>query len=414
MASIYKRGNIWWADYLNASQHRQQTSLNTDDETLARQLCRRMTARENEIRGSRITVETFATKWIAERRAMGGRDARNEEQRLRDHVLPVLGDIPLSTLRASDLRDWAIGIRTAGNVAPKTLRNIYGVLRTMIRSAKVAGLVEMDPCILTKAELGKNKDKDPAWRATAIFSKAELVALCTSLQVPGDRQIVNALAALAGLRQGEVCALRWSDIQHREPVSALMISRSHKGPTKTESTRQVPVHPVLAARLEKWRQSGWRELMGRSPTGKDLVVPTGKTSRGRAGRMRTMSIVYKGWRKDLDALGMRARRYHDLRRTFISLALADGARRDVLERVTHQALATRAIDLYTTLPWEVLCSEVLKLQIDLEAAREEQTALIGNCDNSVVLQSSYSGSQPPVLSGTNSGGGGSRTLGGPQ
>lgn len=49
---------------------------------------------------------------------------------------------------------------------------------------------------------------------------------------------------------------------------------------------------------------------------------------------------------------------HDLRRSFISLALADGARRDVLERVTHEALATRAIHLYAMLP-EILCNEVL-------------------------------------------------------
>lgn len=56
-----------------------------------------------------------------------------------------------------------------------------------------------------------------------------------------------------------------------------------------------------------------------------------------------------------------------LRRSFISLTLADGARRDVLERSTHQALATRAIDLYTTLPWEVPCAEILKLDLPLTA-----------------------------------------------
>jgi hypothetical protein len=38
---------------------------------------------------------------------------------------------------------------------------------------------------------------------------------------------------------------------------------------------------------------------------------------------------------DLPALGMRPRRGHDLRWTFISLAREDGARRDLLEPITH-------------------------------------------------------------------------------
>jgi hypothetical protein len=40
-------------------------------------------------------------------------------------------------------------------------------------------------------------------------------------------------------------------------------------------------------------------------------------------------------RDDLDRLGLRRRRVHDTRRTMITLALNDGARRDVLQGITH-------------------------------------------------------------------------------
>jgi eukaryotic-like serine/threonine-protein kinase len=54
----------------------------------------------------------------------------------------------------------------------------------------------------------------------------------------------------------------------------------------------------------------------------------------------------------------------DLRRTFVSLSLADGARKDILRWITHGPTGD-IMDLYTTLPWPALCAEVRKLQVDL-------------------------------------------------
>lgn len=47
---------------------------------------------------------------------------------------------------------------------------------------------------------------------------------------------------------------------------------------------------------------------------------------------------------------MRARRGHDLRRTFISLAREDGAHRDLLEPITHGPRGN-IVDIYTTFTW---------------------------------------------------------------
>jgi hypothetical protein len=68
--------------------------------------------------------------------------------------------------------------------------------------------------------------------------------------------------------------------------------------------------------------------------------------------------------KDIEALGLRHRRGHDLRRTMISLARTDGARRDILDLCTHTPHKSgNTIDLYTTFSWEALCAEVAKLQV---------------------------------------------------
>jgi hypothetical protein len=60
---------------------------------------------------------------------------------------------------------------------------------------------------------------------------------------------------------------------------------------------------------------------------------------------------------------VRHRRGHDLRRTFITLAQVDGARRDLLETITHGPRGN-IINVYTTFPWPALCAEVAKLRID--------------------------------------------------
>jgi hypothetical protein len=70
---------------------------------------------------------------------------------------------------------------------------------------------------------------------------------------------------------------------------------------------------------------------------------------------------------DLDLLKLRPRRGHDLRRTFITLAQVDGARRDLLE--IAQGPRGDIINVYTTFPWPALCAEVQKLHVNVREGR---------------------------------------------
>jgi integrase len=71
--------------------------------------------------------------------------------------------------------------------------------------------------------------------------------------------------------------------------------------------------------------------------------------------------MLKKFHQDLKRLGMRPRRQHDLRRTFVSLCLGDGASKDILRSITH-APEGDVVDDYTTLVWNPLCRKVAKLQ----------------------------------------------------
>jgi integrase len=157
-----------------------------------------------------------------------------------------------------------------------------------------------------------------------------------------------------------------------EPLGRIVVQTSYDhGDTKTGAERWMPVHPVLAAMLAEWKLAGWSREQGRAPAPDDLVVPHSRpTNRGprvEFGGMRSDHDSYKRLREDLAALGLRLRRFHDLRRTGITLLREDGAERDVLRLCTHGAPGQDVMELYTSFGWSKLCAQVRVLKIERRA-----------------------------------------------
>ena len=318
-----------------------------------------------------ITVRRWAKRWSDGRRGTI-ENAEGDETNLRLHVLPEIGDMPLEDVKprhtAALVRKW-----TTDEYAPRTIRNIYYVMKAMFRDAAVDGFIDFNPCILGRAQLPTIVDADPEWRANAIYSREELTALVTAPSIPRDELVVHALLGLAGLRLGEMAGLRWRVVNlDMLPLGRIVVARSYaKAGTKTQVVRWMPIHPALARILRRWHDRGWEEVMRRKPAPDDLVVPTPPPGirKGRKtppGQMRTKSYTEKHFSKVLVALGLRHRRVHDLRRTFISLAREDGADKDILRRGTHQP-PKDVMELYTTVDWRKLCDEVAKLQLPTQA-----------------------------------------------
>ncbi len=371
MGYVYLRDGKLWLAYYDAQQRlqHQPTNFIVGQEPAAEAELEKIKSEISHSSGTPaespqvVTVRAYATEWSRLRVEQGLATAADEFARLRIHALPILGDLHLTDVRPRHIRDLIRSLRAGGKLAPRTIRHVYGALRTMFRDAVVDELISGIPCILKRGELPKRVDKDPKWRASAIFTRDEFVQLISSPRLHPDRRVLYALLGLAGLRFGEAAALKWSSYDESlEPLGRLLIASSwcsnkrKEKTTKTEQPRSVPVHPVLVRVLAEWKQSAWSIMMGREPTSDDLIIP----SRRRMHRVRNHSLVR--FRKDLDLLGLRWRRQHDLRRTFISLARADGARKDVLERITHGHRGD-IVDLYTELPWAVLCDEVAKIKL---------------------------------------------------
>lgn len=135
-----------------------------------------------------ITVRVFVADWIAKRRERG-LDWKNDESRLKHHVLPALGDLLLVEVRARHVVDLFHKLRTdrERNLAQRTIYNIYTVVAALFRDAKLADLIEQTPCILDERQLGPLVDKDPEWRNEAVFARDEVETIISDARIPADR-----------------------------------------------------------------------------------------------------------------------------------------------------------------------------------------------------------------------------------
>ncbi|MFT3838963.1 MAG: tyrosine-type recombinase/integrase [Myxococcaceae bacterium] len=372
MGYLYQRGSTLWCGYRDASGRPKQcsTGLRIGQEDAARAQLARLEGGFPAVptvpSAPPETVAAYEAQWTTSRMERGVVSADNDSARLRLHAMPQLGHLKLVEVRPRHLRDLVRCLRAKGTFAPRTIRHIYGVLHAMFREAVADELVSTNPCVVSPHELPKAVDKDPTWRANAVFTRGELEQLLVDQRLPADRRVLYALLGLAGLRFGEAAALRWRSYDKTTaPLGRLLIAsswatgRQEETSTKTEQPRLVPVHPVLAQVLERWKDETWKETFGRAPEPDDLLIPS------RRGRHRSRHHSLARFHEDLQRLLLRRRRQHDLRRTFVSLARANGARADVLASVTHGARSNSVMDMYTSMPWATVCAEVEKLEVGL-------------------------------------------------
>lgn len=392
MGSIYPRGNKLWLAYVDSDGERKlrPSGFSVGQEVEAKNLLAEV---EKQIGASvrlgqtgPVTLRAFAKRWCADRVKEDFVTAKDEKRWVELHILPALGSISLTEMRPRHVRDLVRALKRKKSIkgtvlAPRSVRHVYMVLHRMLHDAVVDEHIAANPCVLKAGELPGKVDVDPEWRAGAVFTREEAEGMISDERIPEDRRMFNALLFLGGLRAGEASALTWRayDADAR-PLGRLQVAHSWSTAkqivksTKTNRTRQVPVHPTLAKVLATWKLGGFQRMLGHTPEPDDLIIPS------REGRHRNVNHMKKRFDQDLARLEHRKRRQHDARRTFITLARVDGARKDVLQLITHGADSSDIMDCYSTLPWPTLCEAVSCLRLDLREGKVLQMPKLAVCE----------------------------------
>ena len=161
---------------------------------------------------TRITLEQAAHDFIQGARAgtvLNRKGARYRPSVVRDydadlsrHVLPTLGAKRLSDIRRADVQQLVDALHARG-LAPSTVRNALDPLRRIFDRAVKRDVVPFSPCQSLDVPRGTG-------RRERVASPSEAALLIATLH-ERDRALW-AMAFYAGLRMGELRALRWADI----------------------------------------------------------------------------------------------------------------------------------------------------------------------------------------------------------
>jgi integrase len=382
--AIYRRGRVLWVSFyvpkemaarLGCARVIRESVGSSDKREATALLSKRKrevkdgTWRPSALGGTGLSLATYAERWTADRKAMGLRSARRDKDMLAP-LLETIGSRRIDEIKRSDVLQAVKAMRLATGkrgkakgeaYAPMTIHRAYGVLRALFSDALREEIVQVNPCTLqTRAgELPPREDADRRWRQKAVFARGEVVALCSDERLPEVRRMLYGLTFFCGLRLGEAVARSWADYDTAaEPLGRLDVATQHDGRAlKTDNPREVPVHPELARMLAAWHDR-YELHYGDKPEGDALIV------RNRNGGRFLPNVTLRNLLQDLRTLGLRRRRFHDLRRTLVTLARADGARGELLRWVTHGP-TKGIVDVYTSPTWASLCEQIACLKVAL-------------------------------------------------
>jgi integrase len=252
---------------------------------------------------------------------------RGYERSLRSRILPVLGRMKLAEITRSDLQDLADRL-TADGFSPSTVQNVLDPLRSIYRRAVRRDLLAVDPT--DGLELRR-----PKGRRDRIASPAEAVVLLAALS-PFERALW-ATAMYAGLRRGELRALRWSDVDlkaRRIRVERGWDDVEGEQDGKSEAAaRTVPILDALARELAAFKLSGGRD-------GDALVF--GLTTDGPFFPSTVRRRALDAWA----AAGLEPIGLHEARHTCASVLIASGANPKVIQTVMGHATIGMTFDTY--------------------------------------------------------------------
>jgi integrase len=250
---------------------------------------------------------------------------RSYEAALRDHVVPHIGRTRLGDVQHRDVQRIADELLAAGR-NPSTIRNVLMPLRVIFRRAVEDGDVAVNPCTHLRLPAVRG-------RRERIASPQEAEQLLAALSAR-DRPIW-ATALYAGLRRGELMALRWDDVDLANGVIHVDRAYDEKAqleiePKSRAGRRRVPIVGALRDVLVEHKANQTRS---------DALVFGGDAPFQPSNLWRRAQRAWK--RAGLEQIGL-----HEARHTFASILIAAGVNAKAITTYMGHASIQTTYDLY--------------------------------------------------------------------
>ena len=264
------------------------------------------------------------------------------ENYIYNHIIPEIGKIPLNKITQNDLQQFYTRLKNGGRkirtdlygkgVSDRVVRGCHAMCRKALGKAVTDGIIRMNPAIGCKLPPKKAKEMQ-------VLTKEEMQRFMLQAKADGYFELF-ILELCTGMRRGEIVALQWEDLNMQ--TGELRISRQattvkgqiHISAPKTKSSIRTIILPPdivkIFAEYKKRIDSRW---MFPSPIKEDAP--------------RHPSAVRKILDRTLERAECKHVRFHDLRHTFATTALANGMDVKTLSAIIGHISSETTLNIYT-------------------------------------------------------------------
>ena len=302
----------------------------------------------------KVKFQTISEQWLTSKQPQVKESTYVKYTNLlRNHILPELGEMPISLITTDDVEKFLQDQAKSGmkNVrkpmSAKSVRDMYAVIKAILGWAESHDY--QAGCSIKKIQLKSGENN------LATFNASQTQKLVDFLVDANNEKCNEILISLyTGIRIGELCALRWEDVlldegilQIRHTMQRIQnLSPTEELPHKTKviitepksssGCRDIPLPEFLLHRLKNMKQTQGEAFL-LTGTGDYFVEP------------RSMSNCYK---RVLSECQLPLLNYHALRHTFATRCIEKNFELKALSEILGHSSVNITLNRYVHISME--------------------------------------------------------------
>ena len=294
----------------------------------------------------RMTLGEWMDKWMDEYMifAIKENTIKGYRSQIDHQIKPFIGHKQLASLTTADIQKFYNKIKKEGRVHPHPIHG-HVLSDSMVRKIHMMLHEAMEVAVRERYIVRNPTDNTTIPKKTTtekqVLDDSQLNRFLEAIQCEPYWHDFFYVEVMTGLRRGEICGIKWSDIDFNEGTLCIKRSVSTKegggvsiGETKTDAgVRTIIMPPSVATLLWKKRSDAINEWVFPHYTNpSDPLHP---------------SSAYKKLKTLLKRLELPLLRFHDLRHTFATQATDGGVDPKTLAGILGHTDASFTLDTYT-------------------------------------------------------------------
>ena len=311
-------------------------------------------------------LSSYCDEWLQLKRSRVKASTPDKyESVIQKHIKPKLGGHYAEMLTEIQVEQFSYGLLHEENLSPKTIKDILAILRSILN------YVNRQSNIMKPIEIVYPKND---YKEMRVLSEEEQRRFVQYLLTDMDEcKFGVLLALLTGLRLGEICALRWSDISIRNQTICVRHTMQRlknndtiaggktkiviTAPKSNTSFRVIPLNNDTAELCKQWRpQNNAAYIL----TGKENCFIEPRTLQYR------MARYTKG-------CGLEGVHFHTLRHSFATRCIEVGFDIKSLSEILGHASPTITLERYVHSSMQLKRENMNKLNGQYEDQSEKNT-----------------------------------------